>query len=219
MPAARKGAKLKTGSKAKKAAKRKPTREKTVTGRAKAGKAVEVVGGIVSTAHETELFTELESLAAYIQSVKSEISDIRPDQVKEDYLPLAADELDAIVEATAEATNEIMDAAEIIEQVAGKSTVDVSVVLRNATTSIYEACGFQDITGQRINKVVRALKDIEGKVDRLIEAFGGKAACSAKKPKKKKDGPVTDKNLLEGPQLKNRGSSQEEVDALLAGFD
>ncbi len=224
--------KPKAGSRAKKpkkaakrvAAKRKPTRKKTAAGRAGAIKAVKVVRSVVPTvlmARETELFAELESLAAYIKSVKSEITAIRPDQVKKDYLPLAADELDAIVEATAEATNAIMDAAEIVEQVAGESPPDTGGKLRDATTSIYEACGFQDITGQRINKVVRALKDIEEKVDRLMAAFGGEAAAAGpgKKPKKKKDGPVTDESLLEGPQLKNKGSSQEEVDALLASFD
>ncbi len=225
----RKGAKAKAGPKAKKAAKRvapkrQPTRKKAAAGRAGAIKAVKMVRSVVPTismARESELFAELESLAAYIQSVKSEITAIRPDQVKEDYLPLAADELDAIVEATAEATNAIMDAAEIIERVAGESTVEIGGKLRDATTSIYEACGFQDITGQRINKIVRALKDIEGKVDRLMTAFGGApAASSGKKPKKKKKaGPITDESLLEGPQLKNKGSSQEEVDALLASFD
>ncbi len=223
---AKAGPKVKKAGKAKKAAKRvaskrQPTRKKSSAHRAGAVKAVKVVRSVVSTACEAELFAELESLAAYIQSVKSEITAIRPDQVKEDYLPLAADELDAIVEATAVATNEIMDAAEIIERVAGESTADIGGKLRNATTSIYEACGFQDITGQRINKVVRALKDIEEKVDRLLAAFGGApAAGSGKKPgKKKKSGPITDESLLEGPQLKNKGSSQKEVDALLASFD
>ncbi len=227
----RKGAKEKAGPKAKKAAKRvapkrKSTRKKTATGRAGAIKAVKVVRSVVPTismTHETELFAELESLAAYIKSVKSEIAAIRPDEVKENYLPLAADELGAIVDATAEATNAIMDAAEIVEQAAGESNADIGGKLRDATTSIYEACGFQDITGQRINKIVRALKDIEEKVDRLMAAFGGEAATAGpgKKPEnnKKKDGPVTDEDLLEGPQLKNKGSSQEEVDALLASFD
>ncbi len=224
----RKGAKAKA-KKAKKATKREAprrqaaARNKSATGRARAGKAVKVIRGVVPTvptARESELFAELESLASYIQSVKSEIATIRPDEVKEDYLPRAADELGAIVDATAEATNAIMDAAEIVERLVGKTDADVGGKLHNATTMIYEACGFQDITGQRINKVVRALKDIEEKVDKLIAAFGGKAAAgSAKKTMNKKDGPITDESLLEGPQLKNKGSSQEEVDALLAGFD
>lgn len=244
MPTARKGGKARAGPKAEKAAKRasskrkaakrapskhkatkrKAARKKSGSHRARARKAVKIVSSIVAEppkVREAELFAELESLASYIQSVKSEIAYIRPDEVKENYLPAAADELDAVVDATAEATNAIMDAAEIIEQVAEKADADVSGKLRNATTRIYESCGFQDITGQRINKVVRALKDIEEKVDRLLAAFGGGSAppASGKKPKKKKNGPLEDENLLEGPQLKNKGSSQEEVDALLASFD
>ena len=34
-------------------------------------------------------------------------------------------------------------------------------------TRIYEACSFQDITGQRIGKVVTALKAIEGRVQQV----------------------------------------------------
>ena len=44
-------------------------------------------------------------------------SALRPDEVKEQFLTAAGDELDAIVEATAEATNGIMDATEIVEGV------------------------------------------------------------------------------------------------------
>ncbi len=63
------------------------------------------------------IYAELESLARYMQAAKTEIARLRPDQVKEQYLPAAADQLDAIVEATAEATHTIMDATETIEGV------------------------------------------------------------------------------------------------------
>ncbi len=39
-------------------------------------------------------------------------------------------------------------------------------------TQVYEACNFQDITGQRITKVVNTLKHIEEKVEALVSAFG-----------------------------------------------
>ncbi len=44
--------------------------------------------------------------------------------------------------------------------------------LQDATTRIYEACSFQDITGQRITKVVATLKTIERKVAHIIGTFG-----------------------------------------------
>src|SRR5262245_58257996 len=54
------------------------------------------------------MYKELQRLANFIQDTKTEIAALRPDEVKQQYLPTAADELDAIVAATAQATNTIM---------------------------------------------------------------------------------------------------------------
>jgi len=93
---------------------------------------VEVVDSLLSTmkgdvtSADMELYNELESLADYIHSAKAEIAQLRPDDVKEKYLSSASDELDAIVEATADATNNIMDATEMVEEVMGDVTPEVS---------------------------------------------------------------------------------------------
>ncbi|WP_417795057.1 protein phosphatase CheZ [Terasakiella pusilla] len=174
------------------------------------------------TSADMELYSELESLAAYIHSAKAEIAQLRPDDVKDKYLSSASDELDAIVEATADATNSIMDATEMVEEVMGQVEPDVSEKLMDATTKIYEACTFQDITGQRITKVVNALHHIEDKIDALVEAFGSEIEkFKAENPEPEIDGPkvITDEDLLEGPQLEGQGKSQEDIDALLASFD
>jgi len=138
----------------------------------------DVVGSLMSTmkgdisSADMELYSELESLATYIHSAKAEIAQLRPDDVKDKYLSSASDELDAIVEATADATNNIMDATEMVEAVMEEVGGETSEKLMDATTKIYEACTFQDITGQRITKVVTALQHIEEKIDALVDAFG-----------------------------------------------
>ncbi|SCA57891.1 Chemotaxis protein [Candidatus Terasakiella magnetica] len=189
---------------------------------------VEVVDGLLSTmkgdvtSADMELYNELESLADYIHSAKAEIAQLRPDDVKEKYLTSASDELDAIVDATADATNNIMDATEMIEEAMGHVEQEISDKLMDATTKIYEACSFQDITGQRITKVVSALQHIEEKIDALVEAFGSEIdKYKSENPDTEDDAPkeITDEDLLEGPQLDGQGKSQEDIDALLASFD
>jgi len=170
-----------------------------------------------------KIYAELEALNRYIQSAKAEIAALRPDEVKAEYLPTATNELDAIVQATADATNEIMDATETIERVSEKLEGENQDSLADATTRIYEACGFQDITGQRITKVVKALKEIEVKVDALVVAFGGELGAvkgkeEAQKPAAKAAAP-SDEELLHGPQQPGEGISQDEIDRLLAGFN
>ncbi len=166
---------------------------------------------------------ELRNLSGYIQAAKAEIASIRPEEVKEEFLPNATDELDAISEAAAEATHAIMDAAEIVDGVTKNVDAEVAGVLTGATTSIYEACGFQDITGQRITKVITMLKNIEKKVDALVAVFDDdeKPVGARKKPQaKKEDSPkkITDEDLLNGPQKKGDAKTQDEIDALLASF-
>jgi len=185
------------------------------------GKAMKSVMGKAPKA--SDLFAELEALAQYIQDAKKEIAALSPDEVKEDFLPTASGELDAIIQATADATNLIMDSTELIEDVMAKLKGQDADQLMTATTRIYEACGFQDITGQRITKVVSTLKEIEDKVDGLVAVFAGNSSGTSKNSKKKtvtkSKKQITDEDLLNGPQANDKAKSQAEIDALLASFD
>ena len=199
-------------------------------GSVKVEEIAEVVEAILTTmqgdlsAVDVRLYEELESLSRFISEAKSDIAALRPDEVKDEFLPKAADELDAIVEATAEATNSIMDAVGEIEEVMSKLKGKNSEQLMDATTKIYEACGFQDITGQRITKVVGALQHIEEKVDALLNAFGDEIAKYKAANPKTEEAPVeepipADEDLLHGPQKKEAAMSQADIDALLNSFD
>ncbi len=230
MPAAKKTA-TRMAKPAKKAVAKKPVAKKLTAkknGTSRARKAAKVVGKVMKSVkgkapRTADLFAELEALAKYIQDAKKEIATLSPDEVKEDFLPSASGELDAIIQATADATNLIMDSTEQIEEVMEKLDDEHAGQLMAATTRIYEACGFQDITGQRVTKVVNTLQDIERKVDRLVAVFAGKSTGAVKnlkkKPASKSKKEITDEDLLNGPQASDQAKSQAEIDALLASFD
>ncbi len=173
-----------------------------------------VLGNIDPTSAENaKLHAELSTLATYIENMRSELAQLRGIEISHNHIPTATDELDAVIEETAKATGEIMDACEKIEKHAEK--LDAPEIAADIT-AIYEACGFQDITGQRITKVVKTLKHIENKVAEIVSAFGSvQQAAAGSAPAEKKD----DKSLLNGPQLGGPAASQEEIDALLASFD
>ncbi|MBC7950829.1 MAG: protein phosphatase CheZ [Rhodospirillaceae bacterium] len=168
-------------------------------------------------ANDLKLYREIESLADYIHAAKAEIAALRPGEIKNEFIASATDELDAIVGSTEAATNEIMDSAEHLESLTPLMDAEVAARLTEITTRIFEACTFQDITGQRITKVVRMLKEIEGRVESLIKAFGSdmdEAAAPKAAP-----GVMTDADLLNGPQLPSGAADQAEIDRLLASFD
>ena len=87
--------------------------------------------------------------------------------------------------------------------------------LQDATTRIYEACSFQDITGQRITKVVATLKTIEAKVAQIVAAFGGGERAASVEAAAETD----ETALLNGPQHPTIAMDQSDIDKLLASFE
>jgi chemotaxis protein CheZ len=190
---------------------------------------VEVVEAIMTSADgdlssaNLKLYAEIEELALYIKRAREEIASLRPDQITAEHLPVAGEELEAVVGATEQATNSIMEQVEAIEALTPKMDQEVAEQIVDAVTQVYEACGFQDITGQRIKKVVSTLTEIESKVHALLEAFGERDAVQpAERPQKveePKPGAAPDAHLMNGPQSAEDAISQEDIDALLASFD
>jgi chemotaxis protein CheZ len=181
----------------------------------------EVVRSLLSTlsgemsAADLKLYQELEALADYIHKAKAELAQLRTDDLQTRYIASATDELDAIVGATENATNAILDAAEKIEEVSREADPALAAKLTEATTAIFEASNFQDITGQRITKVVKALKHIEERIEGLVSAFGPEmAAARAKTPEPQSGAKPSDEDLLNGPQLPDAAHDQAAIDAL-----
>ncbi|HEY4941426.1 MAG TPA: protein phosphatase CheZ [Rhizomicrobium sp.] len=148
----------------------------------------------------------LQYLSDHIRHTRTELGALRPRGG--DILSTTADELEEIVAETGRAANEIMGAAEAIEQLMPRVGKDVAVELLAAVTRIYEASAFQDITGQRITKIIRAVQDIEDKIDTLVGACG--------EPDGETGAPERcgDEALLNGPQLAKAANTQDDIDAL-----
>jgi chemotaxis protein CheZ len=185
---------------------------------------VDVVRGLLESLHgdvtlqDLRVYGELEALARYIRRAKEEIRSIRPDDISEEHIPTANVELDAIVSHLEEATGTILDSTETVEAIAGAIGGETGDQLQAAVTAIYEACNFQDISGQRITKVIKTLQTIEGRIGLLVEALGEKGGNLPKTEAEQRP-PEGDEHLLNGPQLPDNANSQAEIDALLASFD
>jgi chemotaxis protein CheZ len=167
---------------------------------------------------EVSLLSEVEALGRTISTAKAEIAALRVDDITVSHIPFATDELDAIVAHTASATNAILTSCEILDAVGAASAGEIAAKLTDATTRIYEACSFQDITGQRITKIVATLKAIEEKVASIIAAFGDRSDITTDTL------PVVspiaaEVSLLNGPQLPTAAMDQSDIDRLLASFD
>ncbi len=123
------------------------------------------------------VLAELVEMSEAIARTRREIAQIKPPVQFDRQLVSATEELDHIVEATEKATSDILQAAEEIQEVAWTLRekgieIELCDTIDLRATDIYTACSFQDITGQRTGKVVRALRFIEQRINAMIEIWG-----------------------------------------------
>ncbi|MBK8211322.1 MAG: hypothetical protein IPK78_16625 [Rhodospirillales bacterium] len=172
----------------------------------------------------TKLLTEFRALEIAIAETKREIAALRAVGEPPDSLTTATNELDAVVEATESATESILAASERIDELVGLLRNQAADLEERAgideigeqVTRIFESCNFQDITGQRITKVVNAMKFIEERVERMIEILGGSQAFAGLNPATAPlpgHAAADEANLLCGPQLDQHKISQDAIDA------
>lgn len=160
---------------------------------------------------------ELTAINEEISRMKGELAQLRAVDIKDNRIPEAGRELDAIVEATESATHTIMEAAETIMAADVSDPDAYQTTVNDKIVEIFEACAFQDITGQRISKVVNTLNYIDERVSafmkRLRVADDGEEGEREETEAERRQREL----ILYGPQHAGEGVSQDQVDAMLGG--
>ncbi len=149
-----------------------------------------------------------------------EIAALNRDADGVDKFATMGEQLDAIVESTQDATDVIMDSLEkngeavgkLKEMITDKDQIALLDQFANNNNAVFEACAFQDLTGQRVTKIIKSVTYVEDRVNTLMEIWGKK---ELEKIKIESDIELTeDEKLLHGPQLKADAISQDEIDKL-----
>jgi chemotaxis protein CheZ len=182
---------------------------------------IEAYKNELAEAHK--LKAELDIIYEAINKTKLEIATLHVTGFEGPEMKRVTHELDAIVGGTEKATENILAAAEFIDQAANslaaaiKSEVDQQLAndIQDQVIRIFEACNFQDLTGQRITKVVATLKFIETHIVRMMEIWGGIESFNDVTPAAMAER-QGDKKLLNGPKLDGEAghASQDDIDAL-----
>lgn len=165
---------------------------------------------------------EVAEIAHRIEGTKREIAQLRHPLASDDRLVAASEELGAIVDATESATSDIFNEVEQVEEIARELqsiiTDDYQMQrvnqIADLCTRIYEACSFQDLTGQRITKVVRTLTFIEERVNAMMSIWGHKALEEMPLPEEQHR--VDEGVVLHGPSgaTGSGTATQDDIDAL-----
>jgi chemotaxis protein CheZ len=125
-----------------------------------------------------------------------------------------ANELLAVTDGTEQATQKILAAAEEIDQLAnnlsaalkGKIEQGLAQDIQDFVLRIFEACNFQDLIGQRVDKVMTTLKFVEDHITSVLDEIKTMSAGTSA------DGA----QYLHGPRLEHDTGhvSQLDIDAI-----
>ncbi len=170
-----------------------------------------------------KLKVELDLIHDAINRTKQEIALLHGRSFDGAEMAKVTGELGAVVGGTEEATQQILEAAEAIDEAASSIAKTKSPELQarfsqdiqERVVTIYEACNFQDLTGQRISKVMTTMRFIENHINIMMDIWGGVDAIKKHTPVIVDDR-VGDARLLNGPRgLNDEGhASQNDIDAM-----
>jgi len=170
-----------------------------------------------------KLKVELDLIHDAISRTKREIAVLHGTSFNGEEMAKVNGELGAVVGGTEQATQQILEAAESIDNAASALSKNTSLdqqkilseEIQERVVSIFEACNFQDLTGQRISKVMNTMKFIEQHIYEMMNIWGGVDAIKAHAP------PIVDTRegddkLLNGPKLDGDvgHASQDDIDAM-----
>jgi chemotaxis protein CheZ len=159
---------------------------------------------------------ELAAVADYISHIKGEIGALRANELFRDRIPTANDELGSVVKATASATHSIMKAAEEILALGELPSDDYRSTVETKVLEIFEACAFQDITGQRISKVLEVLGQLEIRLGRFATAVNARDSAEAVDPEEALRQARREALILHGPQPEGGGIDQGDIDKMFS---
>lgn len=159
---------------------------------------------------DSSIIGEFKYLADFIQKSRDEISGLQANDIKDTRLPGASVELDAVVRDTERATETIMTEAEKLMSVEPTDLAAYKADVDDTMMRIFEACSFQDLTGQRVTKVISTLRHIEERVTRFAGALG----VTDTKQAETADEVRARELLLNGPAMNGPSTSQDDIDAL-----
>lgn len=164
--------------------------------------------------HATLLQSNLSAISDAILRTREEVADLR----REQEIGRTCDELHAVVSGTELATNAILSASETVDAlargIAGRAqdaaTRAEAQAIQEQMQAIFEACNFQDLTGQRISKVVRTIVFVEERIGAMLSLWSEPGAPG---PRPAKDRRTGEDALLNGPALPGEAAvSQSAID-------
>lgn len=181
--------------------------------------AIDSLKSYISTEHDPadmlQLRLDIVDMTQTIEQIKVEIANTSSDGTT---ISDAHVELNVVLDETEAATSNILSSAEKIQEIIWElkeNDKDNSQFdkIDELVTDVYMACSFQDLTGQRLRKVVDLTSDIEQRLKNMVSLWD---ADELQRYKQNDEANHEDEQLKNGPALPEDAQEQNEIDAVLS---
>jgi chemotaxis regulatin CheY-phosphate phosphatase CheZ len=124
-----------------------------------------------------DIANDILDIGRAIARTQRDIRAIRSEGLEGEQFISASDSLGSVVQTTEKATSTILSAAERVQEYAwtmreNNGNIADCDMLDACASEIYTACTFQDLTAQRIQKVVDTLRFIDERVASMVRSMG-----------------------------------------------
>lgn len=184
---------------------------------------------MITEQEEDRLKKELVGLFGHINKMRRELAALQVPTASGEVFSSMADTLDDIVQNTETASNTILESMEQIEdslaELRAKGDPEIDAVcdrINDRSNAVFEACSFQDLTGQRITRVVNSLKFIEERVSAMVRMWGKEELAKVVEEvtrESQAEPQDEEKALLHGPQSESSAIKQADVDKMFSQDD
>ena len=168
----------------------------------------------INDPHNTEISEELQSVQDEIHYLKNNLSNSSDASDTYDLLVSAINDLRDVFKIQESSTNEILDLSEKIMSIANSEQHNKKEIIDTAI-NICEKCNFQDLSGQRIQRVLTNLSKLEYVICTVLKAFMG-IQVQRHSIKERPVNTNDSSTLMNGPQALDNAPSQEDIDKLFA---
>jgi len=162
---------------------------------------------------DKSMYRELKEMLDCIEELRGDLSKVDPDDIFSRRIPEMGRELSAIVSATEVATNSIMNIAEQVMDADKSDPTAYAKFVEQHMLAIFEACTFQDLTGQRVTRVIQTIEVIEERIELLCRMIENNQITPTA-PKVSDTEKRNRARLVIGPANEGEGINQDQVDAM-----
>lgn len=167
-----------------------------------------VINPYLANNEKQAIYNQIEMILAQFVSLKRDISNISDEILDDNFIPDIAMNLRSVVIQTEKSVTGILDVSDEISALSSKiEDASIREELLIKSTKILELCNFQDLTGQRIQKIVHHLTEIESIMYKMLHALRPDMKLRSRHKSQQE-------KLLNGPQKEEHTPSQNDIDCL-----